>query len=334
MKKIDMCTVLNIPRMDYLSTPESYSILLQSLRRNPDVEIIKQTPAINMVFSFQLGGEKYFFKYESRGNQYNELFAEEIAQALDIPCVHYELAKLEDIEGVASLNFKKEGCKYILGSELLGDCYSEEIAEEIKKTYDFILDDEDKTEMIKQRLTNYNTLKTIWNTLEKRYKDRDDMQIVVALLMKRLTDIFIFDVITNQPDRTSLNWGIVEKSDGSVDICPLFDNNRIFFTAPIFTNLMLSVDKEEGPFQNRILEENLLGFLMESDSSFQRRFKDSLFVLEPDYVEEIIKRLERRTEEPLPESIKNYYHQACSIQLDFLKEILMDYEQLAKPNKL
>ncbi len=50
--------------------------------------------------------------------------------------------------------------------------------------------------------------------------------------MKKIVDIYLFDIITCQSDRHSGNWQIIEFGD-NIDICLLYDNECIL-TNPCF----------------------------------------------------------------------------------------------------
>lgn len=197
------------------------------LKTSPKINpiLINTDSAYNIMhFSFEYKGITYFYKYKSFIPVYNELIAEELAKDFDIPCISYDLAVLNKNEGIISKNFKQPGYNYITGYQILEEAFS---------TKD-LFDDE-----------RYNNLESIWEALEYRYKSTPNKKEIISHLMKRVTDIFIFDIICGLTDRHSSNWGIMEKGE-TIDIMPLFDNERITdVSIDDYTSLLVSNSEEE-----------------------------------------------------------------------------------------
>ncbi len=164
-------------------------------------------------FSFEYNDETYFFSFDGRSEEISSLIVEEICKDLEVPCVSYDLAKIGNLRGLVSKNFKKQNAKYILGKDILVDAYIKDIS-------------------YNEELLLYNNLEDIWAALEERYSAREDMPAIVEKLMNRIVDMFLIDILTGQADRGPNNWMIVEYDDGSVDLQPLFDNVRAFY-APL-----------------------------------------------------------------------------------------------------
>ncbi len=169
----------------------------------------------------------------------------------------------------------------------------------------------------------YHNLEDIWIALEKRYEKRENRDEIVKKLMEKIVDMFIFDILTGNPDRHMDNWIIVEYPSGKVDLQPLFDNARAFFNFPYLTKLGLPISKGESDFQPIItLEENLYLFLKVSSKEFVHRIYDSLWVLSEKNDINIIERIERKVKGPIPNEIKSIYKIKWETYLDYFQEEL------------
>lgn len=196
---------------------------------------------------------------------------------------------------------------------------------EHRKDYDFEYEDvADMRRQIARDFQSYNSLETIWIALARRYKDRVDCDTIVHNVMDKVVDMFILDVILRQSDRTVNNWYLVEYPSGRVDLAPIFDNARIFFTVLGDMRISLTVslsDPLKKPLSNS-LEKNLLEFINKSDETTKKRFFVALEAISPESVDEIFASIEKKIECPIDEKTKDLYRYILKNQIGFLDNIL------------
>lgn len=226
-------------------------------------------------FSFEYNDETYFFSFDGRSEEISSLIVEEICKDLEVPCVSYDLAKIGNLRGLVSKNFKKQNAKYILGKDILVDAYIKDIS-------------------YNEELLLYNNLEDIWAALEERYSTREDMPAIVEKLMNRIVDMFLIDILTGQADRGPNNWMIVEYDDGSVDLQPLFDNVRAFYAPLSLIRIIFTVDRSPTFLTNNRVDINIKKFLATSSKEFKDSLYDKLWVLSEENSERILDRLEKK----------------------------------------
>ena len=150
-------------------------------------------------------GELCFFKTGDSLLLLNELVAEELAKDFKIPCAHYEIGTLKDKPVVLSKSvFEKNAVFYSLFNLI---------------EYDI-------------------DLETIWNELDRKYKDYD----LVAKLMEEIVKVFLFDILIANGDRHGLNLFIEESAKG-IQVAPIFDNENMLSELSI-SHQMYILNKE------------------------------------------------------------------------------------------
>ncbi|MDE6284957.1 MAG: hypothetical protein K2M17_04355 [Bacilli bacterium] len=316
---IDLCEILGIPNERYLDTSEGWEKLHHLLLENDAVQVIRYELKSDLNFSFVWNGEKYFFKYDRFVDSYNELVMEELLHDLNIPSVHFDLACLGNILGVISKNYEHEDAVYIDGRTLMIE------SRMYDKKADIFLSsgDEEEYDSIEVKHKKYSTLEDIWAALEIRYQNRVDGIQIVANLMQKIVDMFLFSILTSQTDQNLSNWKIIEYKDGRVDFQVLFDNERFMMIPPDFVRLSLSVLHTGSYFgSSTLLKNNLQCFQNVSSSEYTSLLAEMLWVLESENVEKIIARIEKRTEHPMPEKFKQNLLNNFGCQLEFLKKAL------------
>lgn len=162
---------------------------IDSLKNESRINRINSFHNMFIHLEFDYNGETYFYKYNEDIPPYSELVAEELAKDYGLPCVSYDLATLNGIKGVISKSYKKSNVNYISANVLLSN------------TFDRFHDGKCLN------IDEYNNLDSIWTALDYRYRDRENKVEITHHLMKQIVDIFLFDIITCQSDRSASNWG-------------------------------------------------------------------------------------------------------------------------------
>lgn len=245
------------------------------------ITVIKNDRLANrrFVFSFEYDGEKYFYKYNWIGIPYNELVAEELLKDFGISCVSYDLAVCSGKKGNISKTFKKEKAIYIDGEEILSNFWSND-----------------------KYIETHNNLEDIWDALEYRYDNYPNKRKIIEKLMKKIVNIFVFDIISCQYDRHSVNWQIME-SDDEIDIAPLYDNEGILTTSGKTPFISLTItDQERG-----ILWPEINEFQAVSSEDYINLIKDKIWIISDENLESVFKKIEDKTGYPMPKHIKEYY---------------------------
>lgn len=238
-----------------------------------------------LLFSFDYNNDTYFYKcnsflLDSSVIPYNELIAFELAKDFGLLCVNYDLAMVCSNKGVLSKNFQRDNFKYVSGKSIILDYYDCEY----------------------QDINLYNSLESLWNAFDYRYKDYHNKSEIVDKLMKKLVDIYIFDIITCQCDRRSTNWQVME-SENQIDIAPLFDNERILVRTEEQAYVSLTMHK--GNSEN--LWDSLKAFLEVSDPEYKNIITEKLWIISNENLESVFKNIENRINYFIPVYIKEYY---------------------------
>lgn len=302
---------INISEMLELPPVTIFEELIESLKNNKKVTI-KSISTSNgntqLVFSFKYQETEYFYKYDCprepfKISPYNELVAGEVADDLLIPHVDYALATISDFKGLISKNFQQDNVKYISGKEFLMNNHP------LGKT---------------ENIANLNNLEEIWIALENHYNLNPKYQSTISEVMKKIVNMFLFDIITGQVDRGDSNWWLVEYSNGTLDLQPLFDNIRILVLHhqlaterhPEVSKILLTVNQDIG----RFCEDNLEEFLKISDKEYSQILFNSLWTISPENLQEIFTRIEEKTGYPIPDELKQFYLKEFASQLSFLTD--------------
>lgn len=267
---------------------EKGALILEDLINGSEVEILEFDEATGYGKLCYLGDIYYFKPPFRRVELYNEILAEELAKDYGIPSTHIELVVCDDKYYILAQDVEENGYKFITISDIIND---------INGT------------------NRENSLVDIWCHLEKRYKDKNQ----VEQLMNELVNIFLFDVLIANYDRHSLNYGILESKD-EVHFAKLFDND----------NLLSKYSIEEGEYaigieseDNMFSSENYFDyFIRYSDDKYINEFKTKLWIIEESNMLEIFKRIEERLKVNLPIDYKKDILNRMNKNLTKIKEIL------------
>lgn len=236
-------------------------------------------------FYFTYNGVKYYFKKTfGVDTTYNELIAEEIAKEFGIPCLHYDLASYQDNTGVISEDFVKDN-KLVLLSDLLTD------------------DDQ-------KNLSSINIV------LMENYKDKH----IVDGLMDELINLFMFDIIIGNSDRHTDNIGFIETKTG-VHLTPAFDNDLMLSELAVHDGYYsLGINRADSEYQGHILEK----FFHIFNQDHYRIFSEKVEIINPENMDRIIKRVEKRIGTEMNDVIKSKIKKEMFFHYNNLKKIVMN----------
>lgn len=297
----DLTSVLKIEIDDYESSflTKYFFKIISSV---PTVKVLNFEEGKQILFSFDYEDETYFFKADSDGNNYSELLAYEICHELGIESVKYYLARIGACKGVISKNYKVKDATYVTGKTI--------IMESLRDICD--------KDNLKWR--NFNSLESIRASFEYRYSKREDYEKIVAKLMDKIVKMFMLDILLGNPDRTLLNWEIIEYTNGNVDVQPVFDNMRIMSSHPSTTIMAMTVHDcmENNVYFSRSLEENIYKFRKFSGYHFIM-LKEWIKLLKLSNLKQIKRRIEFELKCPIPKEVLKHFAQCSIRQLQFLR---------------
>ena len=219
------------------------------------------------IYNFKIDNDIYYFKEAPNRELVMELISKSIAFILGIPYLDESIAILNDKYGLLSKSYLKDGDKSYNLQSLMQNYFYENNDEEELLDY--------------KKLASLNNLEDIWFALEDRYEDND----IVKKLMEGITNIFMFDLLLKESDRTLKNIEIIENGT-EIKLAPLYDTSSIFSD----TNTKLGID-EEDYLKNDI--DKLNKFLEYSDNSSKEKFYSYLETLDSIGIEKIIEETEK-----------------------------------------
>ena len=255
---------------------------IETISKSP---IIKSEYAENessILLKIKYNKETYYFKYNDYYNPYNELLVGELANDFNLPIVSYDLAILHGKKGVISKSFRKNDASYIPGEDLLIDFGCNLLETE-----------------------NHN-LENIWDALEYRYHNNPNKRNIIESIMNGVVSLFMFDILVCQNDRHASNWEIEEFWDHA-NIAPIYDNesifmDRLFIKPDEWHDVLLLAD---GTTRNLI--SNILNFQKVSSNNYIENFKSKLWIIGEENLRTAFKKIEDKTNHPMPEEIKEFY---------------------------
>lgn len=167
-------------------------------------------------------GKQYFFKRCNDDLCYREIIAYEVANFLGIHSIFYRVALIPSSSnhndlGVISENYKNKNLFYIDGQTILKDYH-----------YGYLKDWQKSNNY--QNNYSFNTLDSIWNALDFRYRFLENRSEVVSQLLNAIiANMFLFDIFMKNADRHFNNWEVAEDLEtNEVKLSPLYDNEDIF----------------------------------------------------------------------------------------------------------
>ena len=230
-------------------------------------QIIPNFKGSHNIYNFKIDNDTYYFKEAPNRELVMELISKSIAFILGIPYLDESIAILNDKYGLLSKSYLKDDDKSYSLQSLMQNYFYENNDEEELLDY--------------KKLASLNNLEDIWFALEDRYEDND----IVKKLMEGITNIFMFDLLLKESDRTLKNIEIIENGT-DIKLAPLYDTSSIFSD----TNTKLGID-EEDYLKNDI--DKLNKFLEYSDNSSKEKFYSYLETLDSIGIEKIIEETEK-----------------------------------------
>ena len=156
-----------------------------------------------------------------------------------------------------------------------------------------------------------------YNVLEDRYKNNE----IVKNIMDGITNIFIFDLLIGESDRTLRNIEIIE-SGNIVTLAPLYDTSSILSDK----NTALGVDKDD--YLKSDLDK-LNKFIENSDYSYKEKFYSYLNTLDFIGIEIIIEKTEKENGIVIDDNPKKEIITKFNERINMFK----DYEKRASISK-
>lgn len=244
------------------------------------------------IYNFKIDNDIYYFKEVPNRELVMEMISKSIAFLLGIPYLKESIAILNDKYGLLSKSYLKENDKSYNLHNLMQNYFYE--------YNDELLD--------YKKLASLNNLEDTWFALEDRYEDED----IVKSLMDGITNIFMFDLLIGESDRTLRNIEVIE-SDNNIVLAPLYDTSSILTDK----NTALGVD-EDDYLKSDI--EKLDKFLENSDSSYKEKFYSYLNTLDSIGIEKIIEETERENDFIIDNNLKNEIITKFNSRINMFKE--------------
>lgn len=258
--------------------------------------IIVQSDYDDRHFWLNIDGITYYYKPSHYA--YHELLAYYIAEELGFNAVYCDLAmfsiipsEAEDNKGIISQSYKKPNCQYISGIDILKEYYEGDP----RTNKEMGLTDEWKAYYNGPYYIDMNNLETIWQALEYRYKNNPNADI--TKLIDQIINNYIFEVLVRANDKGSQNWEI-EESENDVNVCPLFDNELIFYDSATMTMSASFNDSEKD------VKESLKKFLTISSQEYINLFINKFNAFDDNMFYSCIEKVESQTGTKIPEIIK------------------------------
>lgn len=262
---------------------------------------------------------------------YAELLAEEMAKVMEIKTAHYDLATFNGMNGVISYNFLDEYDSIYHGTDIILDYYDEKIEDSAELLSMYGLTSKDLIDDVCLKLNN---LEDIWSIIEHKYKDYNNKSGIVKRVMDGLVDKLIFDVLTNNVDDHSENWGIIDTDSGKY-LAPMYDNSRVL---GLYKNvvvekalrqkqdeeppLYLTVDNSSDKYPAEVLDK----FLRISSSEYVDLVKEKISLLQ-EHVCEIPEMVEARTGVQMSDFLKRYFNESIANNLETASTIVDKYDR-------
>ncbi len=245
------------------------------------------------IYNFKIDNDTYYFKEVPNRELVMEMISKSIAFLLGIPYLKESIAILNDKYGLLSKSYLKDDDKsYNLHNLMQNYFYG--------NNDDELLD--------YRKLASLNNLEDIWFALEDRYEDKN----IVKNLMDGITNIFMFDLLVGESDRTLRDIEIIE-SYNTVTLAPLYD------TSSILADKSTALGVDEDDYLKSDLDK-LDKFIENSDTAYKEKFYSYLNTLDSIGIEKIIEETERENDFIIDNNLKNEIITKFNSRINMFKE--------------
>ena len=245
------------------------------------------------IYNFKMDNDTYYFKEVPNRELVMEMISKSIAFLLGIPYLKESIAILNDKYGLLSKSYLKDDDKSYNLHNLMQNYFYENNDDEL---LDY------------RKLASLNNLEDIWFALEDRYEDKN----IVKNLMDGITNIFMFDLLVGESDRTLRNIEIIE-SYNTVTIAPLYD------TSSILADKSTALGVDENDYLKSDLDK-LDKFIENSDTAYKEKFYSYLNTLDSIGIEKIIEETERENDFIIDNNLKNEIITKFNSRINMFKE--------------
>lgn len=245
------------------------------------------------IYNFKMDNDTYYFKEVPNRELVMEMISKSIAFLLGIPYLKESIAILNDKYGLLSKSYLKDDDKSYNLHNLMQNYFYENNDDEL---LDY------------RKLASLNNLEDIWFALEDRYEDKN----IVKNLMDGITNIFMFDLLVGESDRTLRNIEIIE-SYNTVTLAPLYD------TSSILADKSTALGVDEDDYLKSDLDK-LNKFIENSDTAYKEKFYSYLNTLDSIGIEKIIEETERENDFIIDNNLKNEIITKFNSRINMFKE--------------
>ncbi|HIR58712.1 MAG TPA: hypothetical protein IAB38_01545 [Candidatus Onthousia excrementipullorum] len=245
------------------------------------------------IYNFKMDNDTYYFKEVPNRELVMEMISKSIAFLLGIPYLKESIAILNDKYGLLSKSYLKDDDKSYNLHNLMQNYFYENNDDEL---LDY------------RKLASLNNLEDIWFALEDRYEDKN----IVKNLMDGITNIFMFDLLVGESDRTLRNIEIIE-SYNTVTLAPLYD------TSSILADKSTALGVDEDDYLKSDLDK-LDKFIENSDTAYKEKFYSYLNTLDSIGIEKIIEETERENDFIIDNNLKNEIITKFNSRINLFKE--------------
>lgn len=245
------------------------------------------------IYNFKMDNDTYYFKEVPNRELVMEMISKSIAFLLGIPYLKESIAILNDKYGLLSKSYLKDDDKSYNLHNLMQNYFYENNDDEL---LDY------------RKLASLNNLEDIWFALEDRYEDKN----IVKNLMDGITNIFMFDLLVGESDRTLRNIEIIE-SYNTVTLAPLYD------TSSILADKSTALGVDEDDYLKSDLDK-IDKFIENSDTSYKEKFYSYLNTLDSIGIEKIIEETERENDFIIDNNLKNEIITKFNSRINMFKE--------------
>ena len=210
---------------------------------------------------------------------------------------------------------------------------------------------------MKNGIITSNNLYDIWSAVEI-YCKMSGYTVDTKSFMKNLTDMFVFDLITNQGDRHADNWGVViDKDTNTIKLATLYDNSGAFAlnrekaivniddfakrlkiekrpgkTKGIYNKMKQTIEHSfsglkiyaEDVLERKRNTELIKSYLFQSSPEFIERLEEVLNLITDENLDMIFLEIENKTQEPVPDIVKNVTRQILMFNKDKINDMIIE----------